>query len=148
MNLSLTLNFNTIAELQAFLDSRTATAGAAVAEKVVSGQPAAVVTPAVVTPAVVTPITPVVAAAVSTAAPVVATVQPGAAEVVDPQVGITPDQLREQLMGRLRQLAESSAEPAEVGKFINSFGVARFSDLPDQMLGIFQGAMNAQFPPA
>lgn len=143
MNLSLTLNFNTIAELQAFLDSRTATAGAAVAEKVVSGQPAAVVTPAVVTP-----ITPVVAAAVSTAAPVVATVQPGAAEVVDPQVGITPDQLREQLMGRLRQLAESSAEPAEVGKFINSFGVARFSDLPDQMLGIFQGAMNAQFPPA
>ena len=140
MNLSLTLNFNTIAELQDFLNSRTAGAASTVA----------LVQPAATTeqPALKGTIEP------ATILPGMPGAQPAAA-VVDPMAGlgipanvttIDPVVLKAALMDRLRALAGSQADPAVVGQFINNFGLAKFSDIADTDLVRFQAALQAQFP--
>ena len=48
-------------------------------------------------------------------------------------------------MTRLRELAGGMDDPAALGKFINSFGVARYSDLGDDQLVNFQTALAAEF---
>ena len=128
MNIQLNMNFDSLAELQAFL---SANPGAATA-KVASEQPSA----EVVSIAPVTPVAP---------APAVAPVDPlSTAPAAAPSADMTT--LRATLMARLRALAEGMEDASALGKFINAFGVARFSELPDEQLAAFNTALIAQYP--
>ena len=49
------------------------------------------------------------------------------------------------LMARLKLLANTMDDPGVLGKFINSFGVSRFSELPDDQLVAFKAALEAEF---
>ena len=130
MNIQLNMNFDSLAELQAFLGANP---GAA-ATKVASTQPSADVVSIAAAPAPV-------------AAPVAAPIDP-----VDPlsdapaPAGVDLTALRATLMTRLRALAEGMEDASALGKFINAFGVARFSELPDEQLNAFNVALLAQYP--
>lgn len=125
MNISLTLNFDTIAELQGFLSGR-ASQGPAVAQPlavVETAKPAAVV------------------------AEVVAEVDPldmiGEVATADEVVDL--DAYRAELKMRLAAKAGTMEEPKILGAFITGFGVQKFSDLPDDMLIPFNAAFIAEF---
>ena len=144
MNLSLTLNFNTIAELEAFLASRSAPAAANVA----SMQPAAAtVQPAA---AVADPVLQ------GTLMPAMPGAQPAVvAPIIDPMAGITqpaatvatldPAALKAALIDKMRALAGTLPDPASVGQFIQACGLVKFSDIPDDQLVAFQAALLAKF---
>ena len=121
MNLSLTLNFDSIGELENFLKNRASTAVAAVSPETVAPSPVLeVVPPPVAAPtAVVDPLSDVVAA--------------------------PTEDLRADLMVRLREMAGTMDDPAVLGKFINGFGVARFSEIADEDLPAFKTALDAEF---
>ncbi len=132
MNLTLTLNFDSIDELQQFVNKTGSTMGAAT-NLDVSAPPTvleAVPLPVTAPAPVVDPISP---------APVVAPVETlGEA--------LASDELRAALMIRLRELAGSMDDPAVLGKFINGFGVARFSEIDDEDLPAFKTSLDVEFP--
>ncbi len=131
MNISLTMQFDSLSELQGFLSVNPG----ATDVKVASAQPSNVTTIAAATPAVVDPL---------------ATPAPASVPAVDPLSAAPPvvdlTALRASLMARLRALAESMDDASELGKFINAFGVARFSELGDERLGEFYTALSAKYP--
>ncbi len=126
MNLSLTLNFDSIGELENFLKNRASTAVAAVSPETVAPSPVLeVVPPPVAAPtAVVDPLSDV-------------------AETLGDAIGNAD--LRPALMARLRTMAGDMDDPAVLGKFINGFGVARFSEIADEDLPAFKTALDAEF---
>lgn len=126
MSITLTMQFNSLDELSAFL---AANPGAA-ATKVASAQPSPA--PAAPAPEPVATVTPISAAAPAAPAP-------AAAEEVD----LTA--LRADLMGKLRSLAEGMDDPAPIAAFINSFGVPKFSELGDESLQTFATQLKEQF---
>jgi hypothetical protein len=128
MNITLTMQFETLADLQEYLSQNPAAAAA----------PVAVATPAanVVEMPAATPAAPAVAAP-TPAAPAVAAPTPAVVDLAA---------MKQTLMTRLRELAGSMDDPGELGKFINAFGVQRFSDLPDDQLPTFEAALNAEYP--
>lgn len=128
MNIQLNMNFDTIAELQAFLSGNP---GAA-ATKVASKQPSADVVN----------IAP--AATASQAAAGLTVIDPLSDAPAPPALDLTA--LRATLMTRLRALAGGMEDASALGKFINAFGVARFSELPDERLGEFNVALLSQYP--
>jgi len=150
MNISLTLNFDTMSELEAYLASRTntvaavagGTGGAAAAPAkpaAATATPAPTETPTASPAPVATPVKPTApapAAAPVAAAPVAATVVPisGAAEI------------KTRIMDRLKTIAASLPDQSELGKFITAFGVSRFSELPDDRLEQFEQLMNTTYP--
>ncbi len=110
MNLSLTINFDSMEELRAYV-----------------GEPAPAVAP--------------VAAVVEPAPEPVAAVAP----VVDEAEEIDLAVLRTDLHSRMSSMANSMDDPSVLGKFINGFGVARFSDLKDEDLVAFKAAFEGEF---
>lgn len=137
MNISLTLNFDTIAEMEAYLVSRTA-------GKQSTPTPAATPVAATPTPAAPAPVVSPVAAvpaATPAAAPALAAV-PATAPAEDAAT------LKARIMDRLKAIAQSLPDQSELGKFITGFGVARFSDLPDTHLAQFEDQMNRTYPAA
>ena len=48
-------------------------------------------------------------------------------------------------MDALRQLSDSMDDPSPIAQFINSFGVARFSELPDDQLEGFAAKLKDDF---
>ena len=133
MNISLTMTFDSVDELQTFLNRN----------------PAARNTPV----ATLEPVPDVVEATVAAAAKVDLTAVDPLEGVIDPLGDITPDpvedispeDMRAELMGKLKALAGSMDDAAVLGKFINGFGVTRFSELGDDQLVAFSAAINAEF---
>lgn len=129
MNISLTLNFDTMSELEAYLASRSNV-------KAVAAAPA---TLAAVAPA------PVAVPVAPTPAPVAPTPAPVATLVPAPAVDDTAA-VKTRIMNRLKEIAGALPDKTELGKFITAFGVARFSELPDAQLGQFEALMNQTYP--
>lgn len=127
--ITLTLTFDTFDDLHAYLLASPEKAST----KVASAQPSAEVV-ALTPPPIPAPAAPTVAPA-----PAAQTVAPAPAQVVDFAA------LKSSLMGRLRALSDSMDDPSPIAKFINNFGVARFSELPDDQLPRFEAALVAEF---
>ena len=127
MNLTLTMQFDNLDQLQSFLNRNPSAAST----------PVAFATPE----NVVAMPTPAAAPAVAAPAPAVAAPAPAVAPAVAP----APAADRQTLMNRLRELAGAMDDPGVLGQFINGFGVARFSDLPDDQLTAFSAALAAEF---
>ncbi len=146
MNISLTLNFDTMTELEAYLASRTATSTSTAAP--VSSAPTSAPTPA---PVVLAPV-----AAAPAPAPAPAVVVPGPSPAPAPAptpaapalVAVVSDAtaVKTRIMERLKVIAASLSDQSELGKFITAFGVQRFSELPDDRLGQFEQLMNQTYP--
>ena len=102
--------------------------------------PAAHIAPGAPAPA---PATPAIAPAPAPVAPApVVTLVPAApAPAVD---GVAAVKAR--IMDRLKAIAASLPDQSKVGEFITAFGVARFSELPDDRLAQFEQLMNQTFP--
>lgn len=123
MNLTLTMQFDSIDELQAFLNRNPGARNTPVASIAPEGQSK------------------------------VASIVPDLVEeIVEDPLDITPDEvaidapaLRAQMMEQLKTKAEAMDEPSILGAFITGFGVKRFSDLPDDMLAPFKAAFEAEF---
>lgn len=134
MNLTLTLNFDSIDELQQFVNKTGSTMGAATNLDVSA--------PPTVLEAVPLPVT--------APAPVVDPISPAdpveAVTAAAGKVDLSSDELRGTLMIRLRELAGSMDDPAVLGKFINGFGVARFSEIDDEDLPAFKTSLDVEFP--
>jgi len=124
MNLSLTMNFASLEEMQAFLSRQPSNVPAI--ENTKTG-PAVVET--VVTPIEVAP----------------AKANPPPAELPATDPGVDYNALRTDLMGKLRTQAETMDDPGQLGKFINGFGVARFSELSDDQLPGFASAFDLEY---
>lgn len=129
MNLSLTMNFASLEEMQAFLSRQPS--NVPTIENTETG-PAVVET--VVTPIEVAP---------AKAAPGKANPPPAELPATDP--GVDYNALRTDLMGKLRTQAETMDDPGQLGKFINGFGVARFSELSDDQLPGFASAFDLEY---
>lgn len=130
MNVTLTMQFGSLSEMQSFLAANPEAATA----KVASAQPS-------------------VAAAPAPAPQQAQVVQMPGAAAPAPQAAPASSELdlpalRASLMDRIRNLADSMSDPAPVAQLITSFGVQRFSDLPDDQLQIFETNLKAQFPDA
>lgn len=144
MQISLTLNFDNMSDLEAYLASRTTKSVAAA--PVVAATPAPAPAPA-----------PTVATAVATApapSPVVASV-PSPAPSPAPALTVVSEAapedeaaMKTRIMTRLKEIAASLSDQSELGKFITAFGVSRFSDLPNDRLGQFEQLMNTTYPVA
>ena len=145
MNISLTLNFDNMSELETYLASRTG-------DKAVAAAPVAAVSP-VTTPA----ITPPVAAAATggdtdaespTPAPAPVAATPPLTAVPTPTTAPDADiaTTKTRIMDRLKAIAAGMPDQSELGKFITAFGVAKFSELPDDRLGQFEQLMNQTYP--
>lgn len=48
-------------------------------------------------------------------------------------------------MAKLKQLADSMEDTAPLAALVNKFGVAKFSDLPDDQLPAFANQLKEQF---
>ncbi len=131
MNVTLTLDFETMSELQEFLNKR-GSAAVASTNLDAGASPTkleAVPSPEQVSAAVVDPL--------SSPDPVETEVE-------------TPEEfdavlLREQLMTKLKTLAGGMDDANVLGKFITNFGVARFSELADDQLVGFTAALKSEF---
>lgn len=143
MNISLTLNFDTMTELEAYLASRNAISTSTAAPTPAAPAPVAVAPAPAPTPAPVAA-APALAAALA-AAPAPAPVAAAPALVAVPTA---PDSaaLKTRIMDRLKAIAQSLPDQSELGKFITAFGVQRFSDLPDERLEQFEQLMNQTYP--
>ena len=129
---TVTFTFDSLEDLTAYLVANPAAATAKVADT----QPSAEVTP--------------ITAAAPTPAPApVPTPAPAAAPAPAPAPAAQPEEdaqaHRERLGGVLRKLADGMEDPSPVAKFINGFGVARFSDLPDEELATFEASLTNEF---
>lgn len=129
MSVELKLTFPSMDELRAYL-SITAEAPA----------PAAVVEAAPVPDNIVEIPDPVGTPMIDDVDPIA----PPAEEPV-PTPAADTEVLRTELMTRLRDMAGSMDDPSVLGKFINGFGVARFSDIADEDLVGFKAALEAEF---
>ncbi len=129
MKVTLTLDFTSTEELQNFLNNR-GSAPVASTNHDAGAQP---------TKLEAVPLPDAVPAAVADPSP-----------IVDPVEYVTEaldsDDLRAKLMIRLRELAGGMEDPAVLGKFINGFGVARFSEIADEDLPAFQTSLDIEFP--
>ena len=125
MNVTLTLTFASIAELQSFLSANPA-AGAAATPKVAPEQPSAEV---VQMPSSAPQPTPM----------------PTPTQDAAPAPAFDPAAKRAELTARLRATAEKMEDPSQLGAFINGFGVARFTELPDDKLPEFESQFNAKY---
>lgn len=132
MNLSLTMNFASLEEMQAFLSRQPS--NVPTIENTETG-------PAVVETVVT--VTGDVSAAPAKAAPGKANPPPAEIPATDP--GVDYNALRTELMGKLRTQAETMDDPGQLGKFINGFGVARFSELSDDQLPGFAAAFDLEY---
>ena len=129
MNVTLTLDFDNMSELQKFLDNRGSAAAPSTNHDVD------------VPPTVLEAVPPLVAAPATEVDPL---------SSPDPVEAETPEEfdavmLREQLMAKLKTLAGDMDDPSVLGKFINSFGVARFSEIADEDLPAFSIALVNEF---
>lgn len=115
MNLSLTLNFDSEAEMLAFLNIRTSGATASIAGVVEKPAPLKAV-------------------------PEVVDIDPlGTVDTVaDPDLRVT-------LLARLRVIAAGMEDATVLGTFITGFGVTKFSDIADEDLPAFEIALNKKF---
>ena len=127
MNVTLTFDFESMDELTAFLKNREAGAAVATADQVAA-------TPAKLE-SVPTP------AAVQEVAPAPAPIDP----LSDAPAEVDFDALRAEIMTKLKTLAGSMEDPALLGKFINNFGVSRFSELGDDQLQGFAATLKSEF---
>ena len=133
MNISLTLNFDTMTELEAYLASRTTTKAA----------PA----PAVVAPiAAPAPVAVAPAPAPVAVAPAPAPIAPAPVAAPTPTLVDDAATQKTRIMSRLKDIAAGMPDPSELGKFITAFGVQKFSQLPDAQLGQFEALMNQTYP--
>ena len=124
-NITLSMTFDSIEDLMAFVAANPGARDV----KVASTQPSP--SPVAAAPA------PAPAAAPEAPAP---TPEPASVDY---------SALRAQLTERLREVATSLGQNAtEVGSFINGFGVARFSELPDDRLQEFASALDQKYPVA
>lgn len=125
-NITLSMTFDSIEDLMAFVAKNPGAAEI----KVASAQPSASLGETA----------QATVAAVNTPDPVPA---PAPAPVAE----VDYSALRAQLTERLREVATSLGQAAtEVGQFINGFGVARFSELPDDRLQEFASALDQKYP--
>lgn len=129
MNLSLTMNFASLEEMQAFLSRQPS--NVPTIENTETG------------PAVVETVVAPIEAAPAKAAPGKANPPPAELPATDP--GVDYNALRTDLMGKLRTQAETMDDPGQLGKFINGFGVARFSELSDDQLPGFASAFDLEY---
>jgi len=137
MNISLTLNFDTMTELEAYLASRTTTK-AAPAPAVVA--PIAAPAPVAVAPA------PAPVAVAPAPAPAPAPIAPAPVAAPTPTLVDDAATQKTRIMSRLKDIAAGMPDPSELGKFITAFGVQKFSQLPDAQLGQFEALMNQTYP--
>jgi hypothetical protein len=121
MNLTLTMQFDSLDELQQFLTRSPA---------VTRNTPVATVTP--ITPDVVE----------QTATAVLVDI---ADTIVPEDDSVDLVALRTEIHTAIAGKAQSMEEPAILGAFITGFGVKKFSELPDDMLLPFQAAFNEEF---
>lgn len=147
MKLSLTLNFDTMAELEAYLASRT-TVKAAVAGG--TGGTAAAPAPAKLTPAPVAAVATAGTPAPDPAPAPTPAPTPAPAPAPTPALAAVPVNdpvvVKGRIMERLKAIAASLPDKSELGKFITAFGVAKFSDLPENLLDQFENLMNQTYP--
>jgi hypothetical protein len=134
MNLSLTINCGTIQELLEVLGGQAATATATAkapakktAVKKTAAKPTLVPDVAIADPLDLTPATPAEEA--------------GGMPIDD----MDAEELRATLMAKLRELAGSLPDNTVLGKFINGFGVSRFSEIDDEDLADFAVKLEAEY---
>jgi len=132
MNITLTMTFSSTQELQSFLNSADMAAPVPATQNT---QEAPAKTGEVVQMPASKPAEPAPTPA-ATAMPVATAAAPVADDFEVKRAALT---------GRLRTLAEGMDDPSQLGAFINSFGVARFSELPDDQLAGFEQNLNARF---
>ena len=135
MNLSLTMRFDSIDELQHFLTNNRGSATVASTNHDAGAQP---------TKLEAVPLPAAALAPVADPTSILESVDP--VDPVDPVIAAedTVD-LRASLMVRLREMANGMDDPAVLGKFINGFGVTRFSEIADEDLPAFSIALVNEF---
>ena len=136
MKPTITLAFDSLAEMEEFMASMSAK----VASAQLSPEPApADPAPAPVETAEVVPMTPAVD-------PLAGAEPEAAEEPAEEAPAFDAQTLRADLMARLRALAnKEGVDAAAIGAFINSFKVQRFSELADDQLMLFKTALDAEF---
>lgn len=140
MNISLTLNFDTVEQLEKFMLERkggtNARTTAAVALKAVPDRTDAVAI-ADDDPMDMTEETPPGA--------VDDPMDMGEAIAQEEDAAVDYAAMRATLMSKLKALAGKMDDPKVLGVFINAFDVVKFSDLPDDRLVGFAAALTAEF---
>lgn len=130
MNISLTLNFDTVEQLEKFMLERKG------GTNVAASAPAALKS------------VPVDVAATVETVPGDIDIDPmDMGEETPPQGGSVEDfpAMRAELMTKLKGIAGKLDDPKVLGVFINAFDVVKFSDLPDDRLVSFSAALTAEF---
>lgn len=138
MNISLTMNFDTVEQLEKFMLERKG--GTNAATKVVEKKAANL---SVVETAVEDPMDQIETAPGDGSDPM----DMGEVETLADAVSTDEDYaaMRATLMSKLKALAGKMDDPKVLGVFINAFDVVKFSDLPDDRLVGFAAALTAEF---
>ena len=136
MNISLTLNFDTVEQLEKFMLERKG--GTNVATKVVEKKAAHL---SVVETAVEDPMDQIETAPGNGSDPM----DMGEAIAQEEDAAVDYAAMRATLMSKLKALAGKMDDPKVLGVFINAFDVVKFSDLPDDRLVGFAAALTAEF---
>ena len=124
MNLSLTIDFDSLEDMQNFISGRT------------SQHPASIIAPDLTEQTM--------AAADATVVDINPVVEETALEgVLEPAVDLVA--LRKEIHGTITAKAQSMTDPSILGAFITGFGVKKFSELDDDMLEPFKAAFVAEF---